>query len=436
MVQSRTVVPLLTLGMFLMLMMGMLVFTGSALPRPRPLFAGAKVHSQADDAAADTQTVATELLAFRDRLTHTKVCPYVGMSDGSLWPMQAEAISMAGFRRLDNFAALVALAIHDNIPGHVIETGCWRGGASFLATKTIQLLKANRDVYLCDSFEGIPEQRGDLGKEVTAQDQSASQLKILLENSLESVRNSAIKLGLPLDRMHFVKGFFEHSLSKLCLDQPELRFSVLRLDGDTYESTMDAISKLYSRLSPGGFVIVDDFTDWPGCHKAILDYRAKHGITDPIIAVPHPPGEVVRGVYWRKDAQATHALCARNPMMGTSGGHHHKKIQRMSRVGLYHGDHPFFKPEVPIHQCEDTIFSFTNALVDITDEDVRCYKQVYPDVKSFNKTEIIIHWQENGLTDGRVYPACRALRLQSALDGWGNSTPTQGGLVACNTSKI
>lgn len=83
---------------------------------------------------------------------------HCGLADGSEWPPGANAYSMVGMRRLDHFAAIVAHVIETGVPGHVIETGCWRGGASFMAAKTIELLNQNdhRFTYLCDSFKGIP----------------------------------------------------------------------------------------------------------------------------------------------------------------------------------------------------------------------------------------------------------------------------------------
>lgn len=57
---------------------------------------------------------------------------------------------------------------------------------------------------------------------------------------------------------------------------------MLRLDGDMYGSTMDALEHLYPKLSPGGWVIVDDYGTNPPCAQAVHDYRAKHGITEPV----------------------------------------------------------------------------------------------------------------------------------------------------------
>jgi O-methyltransferase len=70
--------------------------------------------------------------------------------------------------------------------------------------------------------------------------------------------------------------------------------AVLRLDGDMYGSTMDAIEPLYPKLSPGGFCIVDDYHTVAGCKRAIEEYRAMHGITETIEEIDG------MGVFWRR----------------------------------------------------------------------------------------------------------------------------------------
>jgi hypothetical protein len=56
---------------------------------------------------------------------------------------------------------------------------------------------------------------------------------------------------------------------------------------------MDALTYLYPRLSPGGFVIIDD-PQLPGCAAAIAGYRAEHGIREPVLKASEYT------VYWRK----------------------------------------------------------------------------------------------------------------------------------------
>ena len=67
----------------------------------------------------------------------------------------------------------------------------------------------------------------------------------------------------------------------------------MRLDGDLYESTMDALTNLYDRLSPGGYVIVDDYSI-PACRLAVEDFRRARGLTEEIVQIDWT------GVFWRR----------------------------------------------------------------------------------------------------------------------------------------
>jgi len=77
-------------------------------------------------------------------------------------------------------------------------------------------------------------------------------------------------------------------------DGPIERLAVLRLDGDMYASTMDALDALYDKVSPGGYVIIDDYGAVPGCAKAVHDFRDARGVTDELLTIDWA------GVYWRK----------------------------------------------------------------------------------------------------------------------------------------
>jgi O-methyltransferase len=93
--------------------------------------------------------------------------------------------------------------------------------------------------------------------------------------------------------VRFLKGWFRDTLP----GAPVERLAVLRLDGDLYESTMDALSSLYPKVSRGGYVIVDDYGDVPACRQAVQDYRQRHGIEDEIMRIDW------NGVFWMKQAQ-------------------------------------------------------------------------------------------------------------------------------------
>jgi O-methyltransferase len=91
--------------------------------------------------------------------------------------------------------------------------------------------------------------------------------------------------------VEFLVGWFKDTMPTAPIEQ----ISVMRLDGDLYESTWQAIEALYPKLSPGGFCIVDDYGDLVAqCQRAIHDYRDQHGITEEIVDVDG------FGAYWRK----------------------------------------------------------------------------------------------------------------------------------------
>lgn len=90
---------------------------------------------------------------------------------------------------------------------------------------------------------------------------------------IETVRRNFARYGLLDEQVHFLKGWFGRSLSKAPIE----RLAVLQLDGDLYESTWDALTHLYPKLSPGGFAIVDDYW-YASCRTAVHDYRVQHGI--------------------------------------------------------------------------------------------------------------------------------------------------------------
>jgi O-methyltransferase len=80
----------------------------------------------------------------------------------------------------------------------------------------------------------------------------------------------------------------------------------LRLDGDLYESTIQALTPLYPKIAIGGYCVIDDYGQIAACRQATHDYRAAHGITDPIVDIDGT------GVFWRKTAEdsppAVHGL--------------------------------------------------------------------------------------------------------------------------------
>ena len=107
------------------------------------------------------------------------------------------------------------------------------------------------------------------------------------------MKENFAKYGLLDERVVFLKGWFKDTLPAA----PVERLAVLRLDGDMYESTMDALTALYDKVSAGGYVIIDDYGCIEGCRKAVHDFRDARGIADKIVDIDG------WGVYWRKSVE-------------------------------------------------------------------------------------------------------------------------------------
>jgi O-methyltransferase len=205
---------------------------------------------------------------------------------GNDWPPHAE--TMVGLARLENVLDCTARALADGVPGDLVETGVWRGGtAIYLRGILAALGDAERRVWACDSFEGLPEADAErYPVDVPMRFHEHDQLKV----GLEEVQANFARYGLLDDRVVFTKGWFRDTLPTLPVEQ----IAVLRLDGDLYESTIDALVHLEPKVAPGGFVIVDDYGGIDACRQAVTDYRATTGIDAPIHEVDWT------AVWWRK----------------------------------------------------------------------------------------------------------------------------------------
>jgi hypothetical protein len=205
---------------------------------------------------------------------------------GAIWPSRAH--TMIGRPRLDNLQYCLERVIEQRVPGDFIETGVWRGGACIFMRAVLKVYGVrDRSVWVADSFEGLPE--ADAAKHPYDRRLNLHQAAALAV-SADEVRENFVRYSLLDDQVHFLKGWFRDTLPSAPIE----RLAVLRLDGDHYESTMDALNSLYAKLSVGGYVIVDDYGVVEGCNIAISDFRRLHGVVDEIEAIPGG------GAFWQR----------------------------------------------------------------------------------------------------------------------------------------
>jgi O-methyltransferase len=162
-------------------------------------------------------------------------------------------------------------------------------GAAVLMRAVLKAYEVHdRKVWCADSFAGLPPpdathfraDRGDVHHTYT-------QLAV----SLEEVEKNFKKYDLLDDQVVFLRGWFKDTLPSAPID----RLAILRLDGDMYESTIQAFDALYNKVSPGGFVIVDDYGAVSACKAAVHDFRDRKHISESIIRIDWG------GIFWRKN---------------------------------------------------------------------------------------------------------------------------------------
>lgn len=179
--------------------------------------------------------------------------------------------------RLQALIKAVRYVTRHGIPGAIVECGVWRGGSMFAAARTLlESENTDRDLYLFDTFSGMtePDSRDFRIKDGRPAEQ-------LLRNrflpwnravaQIDLVKRTMISSGIDPKRLHYIAGRVEETLP----DQAPHSISILRLDTDWYSSTLHELKTLYSRLSVGGVLIIDDYGWWAGSRKAVDEFLAE-----------------------------------------------------------------------------------------------------------------------------------------------------------------
>jgi len=209
--------------------------------------------------------------------------------------VKGQAVSMLPIARMNNIEMCVFDVVERGVPGDLIETGVWRGGATIFMRGILKLLgDTTRTVWVADSFEGLPEPDPEKFP-IEAQAHKGVVMTTHYKHfaaGIEEVKGNFLAYDLLDDQVRFLPGWFKDTLPTA----PVETLAIMRLDGDYYESTRDALVNLYDKLSVGGYVIIDDYGEdrWTYCRRAVDEFRAERGIDDELIQVDS------KCAYWRR----------------------------------------------------------------------------------------------------------------------------------------
>ena len=216
--------------------------------------------------------------------------PSIARLDGADWPKNG--LTMIGLKRLDNIEECAIDILERGIEGDFLEAGVWRGGAAIFMRAILKNFGINnRSVWLADSFNGLPIPKPEYPEDKDDKHYQHIELAV----SLEQVKSNFQRFDLLDKQVNFIEGWFHETL----YDAPVEKISLLRLDGDMYESTFVALEALYHKVSVGGYVIVDDYGYIASCKKAVHDFLEKNGLYPEIHQIDWT------GVYWKKDSDVS-----------------------------------------------------------------------------------------------------------------------------------
>lgn len=193
--------------------------------------------------------------------------------------------SMVSFERLATLWLQVQHLDKYEIAGAMVECGVWRGGAAgMMALAHLHSRRTpSRHLHLFDSWQGMPEPHHEFDGALAVEYSGGANGGALepvgqCVAALDEVRQLLEReIAYPSDLITYHVGWFQKTLAQTQID----KISLLRLDGDWYESTKICLEHLYPRVVKGGIVILDDYGYWAGCRRATDEFIER--LSEPVM---------------------------------------------------------------------------------------------------------------------------------------------------------
>ncbi len=160
------------------------------------------------------------------------------------------------------------------LDGDVCEFGVGSGATSALMANEIR--SSNKNIWLFDSFEGLPKPTEedtlindvwDLGSMELYQGQ--------MKHPVEEVKSRLKDINFPFSRVQLVKGWVEEAIAS---DNLPEKICFAYVDFDFYQPIKVTLGAIRERLAVGGCIIVDDYDFFSsGCKKAVDEFMSEYG---------------------------------------------------------------------------------------------------------------------------------------------------------------
>jgi O-methyltransferase len=170
-----------------------------------------------------------------------------------------------------------------SLPGDFVECGVYNGGSAAIMASFCEKTKLKRNIWLFDSFEGLPKPTEVDGHEAPAYEGWC-------HGDLAKVKRVFQIMGIPQDRVRVMKGWFQDTFPTVEIPQ----IAILHIDADWYESVKLCLEKFYDCVQPGGYIVLDDYGDWLGCKIATDEFIKARALDVRLVQVDYT------GFYFQK----------------------------------------------------------------------------------------------------------------------------------------
>jgi O-methyltransferase len=170
-----------------------------------------------------------------------------------------------------------------SLPGDFVECGVYHGGSAAIMASFCEKTKPKRNIWLFDSFEGLPKPTEVDGHEAPAYEGWC-------HGDLAKVKRIFRKLSIPESYVHIVKGWFQDTFPTIEIP----KIAILHIDADWYGSVKLCLEKFYDCVQPGGYIVLDDYGYWLGCKIATDEFIEARALDVKLIQVDYT------GFYFQK----------------------------------------------------------------------------------------------------------------------------------------
>ncbi|HTW95865.1 MAG TPA: TylF/MycF/NovP-related O-methyltransferase [Tepidisphaeraceae bacterium] len=139
-----------------------------------------------------------------------------------------------------------------NVPGDFVECGVFQGFCSAVLCKYLDFARVQRTYFLYDTFSGLPE-------ETSTEQERETWNRAYRELDMSNLEQRVRDTFSAYPNVRIVPGVVPQSFEIACPD----KIAFLHIDMNSAKAEILALEHLFDRVSPGGFIVFDDY-GWIG----------------------------------------------------------------------------------------------------------------------------------------------------------------------------